>query len=125
MEYRVGRAMWRKLVLVVFLSAALAGCFSQPRPPELFISTVPPGASCTVGPPEQPIAVVPETPGIALVEPGLGEVTVHCRRHAFADAVATATARPKGTSFVAGRAQYDYPGTVTLVMTPQPPGLSR
>jgi hypothetical protein len=115
--------MRRELTLLAASSIALAGCFSQPRPPELFVSTVPSGASCTVNRQGQPIAVVEETPGIAILDPTQKEFEVQCRRHAFNDAVATVAAYPVGERFdyiVAGRPLYEFPGTVTLVMTPRP-----
>lgn len=113
--------MRRELILLAALSAALSGCFSQPRPPELFVSTVPSGASCIVSGAGQPVAVVEETPGIALLDPAQRELEVRCRRHAFNEAVATVAAYPVGNRLdyiVAGRPHYEFPGTVTLVMTP-------
>lgn len=91
----------------------------------MFVSTVPPGAYCTVGRVGQPLAIIDSTPGIALLDPAQRELTVQCRRHAFEDAVATVTAIPVGNRLdfaVAGRTAYEYPGTVTLVMTPKPAG---
>jgi hypothetical protein len=112
--------MRRELILLAVLSA-LPGCISQPRPPELFVSTVPSGASCTVSGAGQPLAVIEETPGIALLDPAQRELEVRCRRHAFSEAVATVAAYPVGDRLdyiVAGRPHYEFPGTVTLVMTP-------
>lgn len=123
--------MHRAIIPVSLLCAALAGCSSLSRrepQPELFISTVPPGAYCTVGKIGQPLAVIDSTPGIALLDPAQRELTVQCRRHAFEDAVATVMATPVGDRFnfaVAGRTAYEYPGTVTLVMTPKPPAAVR
>ena len=120
--------MRRQLILLAVLSASLTGCFSQPRPPELFVSTVPAGAYCTVSGLGQPVAVVEETPGIAILDPAQKELQVHCRRHAFNDAVASVAAYPIGQRFdyiVAGRPAYEFPGTVTLVMTPSPAGAPR
>ena len=91
----------------------------------MFVDTVPSGASCTVTRSGQPAAVIESTPGIALLDPADRALTVQCRRHAFEDAVATVTAVPVGDRLdfaVAGRSAYEYPGTVTLVMTPRPPG---
>jgi hypothetical protein len=113
--------MRHELILLAALSAALTGCFSPPRPPELFVSTVPSGASCTVSGAGQPVAVVEETPGIALLDPVQRELEVRCRRRAFNEAVATVAAFPVGDRLdyiVAGRPHYEFPGTVTLVMTP-------
>ena len=119
--------MRRQLILVALLAAAAGAC-SRPTPPSLFVSTVPPGASCTVGRLGQPVAVIDETPGIALIEPADRELTVHCRRHAFDDAEATVAVHPVGERFdfaVAGRPRTEFPGTVTLVMTPKPAGALR
>jgi hypothetical protein len=94
----------------------------------MFVSTVPPGAYCTVGRIGQPLAVIESTPGIALLDPVPGELTVQCRRHAFEDAIATVTAVPVGDHLnfaVAGRTAYEYPGTVTLIMTPTAPSAPR
>jgi len=94
----------------------------------MFVSTVPPGAYCTVGRVGLPQAIIDSSPGIAVLDPAQREWTVQCRRHAFEDAVATVTATPVGDRLnfaVAGRTAYEYPGTVTLVMTPKPPGVPR
>ena len=65
---------------------------------------------------------------VALIEPADRELTVHCRRHAFDDAEVTVAVHPVGERFdfaVAGRPRTEFPGTVTLVMTPKLAGALR
>jgi hypothetical protein len=79
--------MRTKLVAAALCAALVAGCTSIPEPPELLVNTVPPGASCVLTRAGQPLASVGPTPGIALVDPNAGGMTVECHRQGFADAV--------------------------------------
>jgi hypothetical protein len=76
-----------RLATVALAATFIAGCSSIPEPPELLVNTVPPGASCTLTRAGQPIGNIGPTPGIALVDPSAGGMTVECRRQGFADAV--------------------------------------
>ena len=67
----------------------VSGCGSSPGNPGILVGTTPPGASCTLTRLGQPIATVAPTPGIALVEPGAGDITILCSRQGFADAAIT------------------------------------
>jgi hypothetical protein len=77
-------------VTVAILTALLAGSCSpwEPDRVEILVATAPPGASCVLTRAGQPIATADPTPAIAMIEPGSGEIAVHCRRRGFADAAA-------------------------------------
>jgi len=87
------------------------------------VGTTPPGASCILSRLGQPIATVAPTPGIALVEPAAGDITIQCSRQGFADAGITLPARDAGPSFgtlFSSRSPYGYPLRVDLVLSPGP-----
>ena len=104
--------------------ALLSGCGGPPERTEILVGTTPPGASCTLTRLGQPIATVDSTPAIALVDPGAGEITVHCSRQGFVDAEATLAARETLWSFgtIYGRPASDYQPRVDIVLVPRPPG---
>jgi hypothetical protein len=119
--------MRRKLTLATFCALLVSGCGVPPGNPGILVGTTPPGASCTLSRQGQPIATVAPTPGIALVEPAAGEITIQCSRQGFADAGVTLSARDAGPSFgtlVYGRSPYDYPPQVDIVLRPRPSGIA-
>jgi hypothetical protein len=89
-------ARWSLTALATLCATLLAGCASAPDRAEIFISTTPPGASCTLSRLGQPIATAEPTPAIALVEPSDSEITVLCHRQGYADATATLAAPKAG-----------------------------
>ena len=112
-------------VILAILCAVVSGCGLPPGDPGILVATTPPGASCTLTRLGQPIANVAPTPGIALVEPAAGDITILCRRQGFEDAVVTLPVRDAGPSFgtiVYGRSPYDYPPRVGIVLRPRPSG---
>jgi hypothetical protein len=112
-----------KLTLAALCAVLVSGCGVPPGNPGILVGTTPPGASCTLSRLGQPIANVAPTPGIALVEPAAGDITIECSRQGFADAAITLPARDAGPSFgtfFAGRSPYGYPLQVDLVLSPQP-----
>ena len=115
--------MHHKLTLAALCAVLVSGCGVPPGNPGILVGTTPPGASCTLSRQGQPIATVAPTPGIALVEPAAGEITIQCSRQGFADATITLPARDAGPSFgtiVYGRSSYDYQPQVDLVLSPGP-----
>ena len=89
-------ARWSLTALATLSAALLASCASAPDRAEIFISTIPPGASCTLTRLGQPIGTAEPTPAIALVEPSDSEITILCRRQGYADATATLAAPKAG-----------------------------
>ena len=117
--------MHRKLTLATLCALLVSGCAYPPGNPGILVGTTPLGASCTLSRQGQPIATVAPTPGIALVEPGAGDITIVCSRQGFADAEITLPARDAGPGFgmlFASRSPYAYPLQVDLVLSPGPGG---
>src|SRR6266852_4546383 len=111
--------MHRKLTLAALCAALVSGCGYPPGNPGILVGTTPPGASCVLSRLGQPIATVAPTPGIALVEPGAGEITIGCSRRGFADAAVTLPARDAGPgfgTFFSSRSPYGNPLQVDLVL---------
>jgi hypothetical protein len=116
--------MRRYATLAILCAALVSGCGSPPDNPGILVATTPPGASCTLNRLGQPIASVAPTPGIALVEPAAGELTVLCRRRGFEDAAATLPAREAGPSFGAifyAGSPGSYPPRINIVLQPRSP----
>src|SRR5580765_6973583 len=101
--------MHHKLTLAAraaLCAVLVSGCGVPPGKPGILVATTPPGASCVLSRQGQPIATVAPTPGIALVEPVTGEITMVCSRRGFADAAVTLPARDAGPgsgTFLYGR----------------------
>ena len=113
--------------LAALCAVLVSGCGVPPGNPGILVATTPPGASCTLSRLGQPIATVAPTPGIALVEPAAGDITILCSRQGFADATITLPRAETGPSFgtiVYGRSPYDYRPQVDIVLSPRPPGIA-
>jgi hypothetical protein len=105
-------------------TALLCGCGGPPDQSEILVTTTPPGASCTLTRLGQTIATVAPTPAIALVDPGAGDISIHCSRQGFADAEAELPARESSLSFdmLYGRPASDDQARVDIVLVPRPLG---
>ena len=111
--------MHRKLTLAALCATLVSGCAYPPGNPGILVATTPPGASCTLSRLGQPLTTVAPTPGIALVEPGGGDITIVCSRQGFADAALTLPTRDAGPGFGTlffGRSPYGSPLQVDLVL---------
>src|SRR5580765_6257461 len=100
----------------------VSGCAVPPGNPGILVATTPPGASCVLSRQGQPIATVAPTPGIALVEPATGEITIVCSRQGFEDAAVMLPARDAGPGFgtiVYGNSPYSYQTQVDIVLSPR------
>jgi hypothetical protein len=109
--------------LAALCAVLVSGCGVPPGNPGILVATTPPGASCTLSRIGQAIATVAPTPGIALVEPAAGEITIVCSRPGFADAGITLPARDAGPSFgtfFSDRSPYGYQPQVDIVLSPGP-----
>jgi hypothetical protein len=109
--------------LAALCAVLVAGCGPSPGNPGILVATTPPGASCMLSRQGQPIATVRPTPGIALVAPEAGDITILCSRQGFADAAVTLPARDAGPGFgtiVYGASPFDYQPRVDIVLPPRP-----
>ena len=109
--------------LAALCAVLVSGCGVPPGNPGILVVTTPPGASCVLSRQGQPGATVAPTPGIALVEPAAGEITILCSRPGFADAGITLPARDAGPGFgtiVYGASPFDYQPRVDIVLPPRP-----
>lgn len=119
--------MRHSLLLTALCAVLVSGCALPPGNPGILVDTTPPGASCTVSRQGQPIATVAPTPGIALIEPAAGEITIQCSRQGFAESGVTLPSRDAGAGFGAilfGGAPDPTPLRVDIVLTPRPGGLA-
>ena len=110
----------RHVLTVVSLCAMfLPGCTERPNPAEIFIATVPPGASCILNRDGQPAGSVSPTPGIALVARSPSEVAIDCRRAGFRDL--STVIRPRGAQGgpFSGESGYEFDNPVTLTLVPR------
>jgi hypothetical protein len=117
--------MRHPMIPVTLCAALLAGCGPPPQGNEVFVSTTPPGAVCTLTRAGKPIATAGPTPAIALVQPSEDAITVACRRPGFATASVTLPARqtwPGIDFFAYGTAPYDYRHRVDIALVPEPAG---
>ncbi|MBV9756011.1 MAG: hypothetical protein JO047_03080, partial [Alphaproteobacteria bacterium] len=93
---------------------------NRPRPAELLVDTLPPGASCITSHDGAPAATVEPTPGIVLLTRTPSDVAVACRRRGYVDAGAVLHARPYDPGWFDPTPPYAYDSAVTLPMTPVP-----
>jgi hypothetical protein len=112
------------IVLAGLCTALLCGCGGPPNQSEILVVTTPPGASCTLIRLGQPIATVAPTPAIALIDPGAGDIAIHCSRQGFADAEVTLPARETSLSFgmLYGNPPPGDQARADIVLVPRPLG---
>lgn len=111
--------MGKSFILVVVAGTLLAGCSSPQQRSEIYINTVPPGASCQVSRDGTAVATVDPTPGIALVdETSAAEASIRCRRSGFAEAAVVAPTHEGPTDFFGGGGRHVYDNPVTVTLTP-------
>ncbi len=118
--------MTRTWILAAALPLCLAGCYSGHwDEAEVMVTTMPPGAACTLTRAGKPIAEVNPTPGIALVSRTGDDITVACRRNGYAEATAVSHARGHAVDFDTlwqGRPGWSYESPVALTLAPQAAG---
>lgn len=85
----VAKSTKRAVALAIGAGAVLTGCATllEGTSQEILISTNPAGATCTLEREGQTIATVQTTPGAALVKRRKYDITVHCKKDGFQDAV--------------------------------------
>jgi hypothetical protein len=114
--------MWRSLILAVAATAALSGCYSDHwQDTDILVSTMPPGADCTLTRGNEKVGEVNPTPGIAVVSRAADDIAIACRRAGFADAsaVSHSTGNAVDMSTVTeGRTGYTYQTPIDVPLTP-------
>jgi hypothetical protein len=113
-----------RTALLMLSALLLAGCFGS-NPGEIFVSTTPPGATCTLSRNGQPVATASPTPAIALVDPSAGDLTVTCRREGYADATMTLPAKggwPGMATLMYGAVSDAHHRRVDIALVAKPPG---
>jgi len=114
--------MWRSLILVLASTVALAGCYAEHwQQDEILVSTMPPGATCTLTRQGEKIGEISPTPGISMVSRSGEDVAIACRRSGYADAnaVSHALGIVVGMKTVTqGRSGYNYESPVDITLTP-------
>ena len=116
--------MWRSLSLTLVSTIALGGCYSDHfKDTEILVSTMPPGAACTLTRGNEQVAEIAQTPGIAVVSRSSGDIDIACRRAGYADARAVSHALGNAvdvTTITEGHAGYDYETPVNITLAPAP-----
>ncbi|HVC51383.1 MAG TPA: hypothetical protein VND87_05130 [Stellaceae bacterium] len=112
------------LILTLACPLALSGCYSGHwDAAEIMVTTMPPGANCTLTRHGEKIGDVASTPGIAMVSRSGDDVSITCRRAGFAEATAVshATGSALGMATITeGRSGYAYQSPVNIPMQPAP-----
>ena len=117
--------MRHPVILASLCAGLLSGCYYEPDRAEILVDTYPPGAACVLNQAGAAIATVGPTPAIALVPVAASEIAVQCRRHGFAETVATLP--PPGSGAIPGYVPnrgpgIDYDGHIEIALVPLPPG---
>jgi hypothetical protein len=114
--------MWRSLILAAAATAALGGCYSDHfQKDEILVSTMPPGAACTLTRGTEKIGEVPQTPGIAMVSRSADDIAIACRRAGYADASAVSHSLGGAVDMktvTEGRSGYSYQTPIDIQLTP-------
>jgi len=114
--------MWRSLILAVAATAALAGCYSDHwQQADILVSTMPPGADCTLTRGNEKVGEVNPTPGIAMVSRSGDDISITCRRAGFADAAAVSHSLGNAVDVATvteGRSGYSYQTPIDIQLTP-------
>ena len=116
--------MWRLLLCAGWL----AGCAPPPQAVEIFVDTVPDGASCAVTQNGVPLSTAEPTPAIALVPNVEADYLVRCRRAGYLDADAPVHARAdRGPDMLGDNVHIEGGAWLKLALVPRaplPPGAS-
>jgi hypothetical protein len=114
--------MWRSLFLAVAATAALSGCYADHwQQTDILVSTMPPGADCTLTRGNEKVGEVNPTPGIALVSRSADDIAIACHRTGFADAAAVSHSLGDAVDMSAvteGRSGYSYQTPIDIQLTP-------
>jgi hypothetical protein len=114
--------MWRSLALAAAATATLCGCYSGHfDQTDILVSTMPPGADCTLTRGNEKVGEINPTPGIAMVSRTDDDIAIACHRAGFADA--TAVSHSVGgavdmSTVTEGRAGYSYQTPIDIQLQP-------
>jgi hypothetical protein len=114
--------MWRSLILAAAATAALSGCYADHwQQTDILVSTMPPGAACTLTRGTEKIGEVNPTPGIAMVSREPDDIAIACRRPGFADAAAVSHSVGNAVDVATvteGRSGYTYQTPIDIQLQP-------
>jgi hypothetical protein len=114
--------MWRSLTLAVAATATLSGCYSDHwQKADILVSTMPPGADCTLTRGSEKVGEVNPTPGIAMVSRTAEDIAVACRRAGYADAIAVSHSTGNAVDVATvteGRSGYTYQTPIDIQLQP-------
>ncbi|HEY1795162.1 MAG TPA: hypothetical protein VGG57_03495 [Stellaceae bacterium] len=114
--------MWRSLILAVAATAALSGCYADHwQDTDILVSTMPPGADCTLTRGGEKVGEVNPTPGIAMVGRDAGDIAIACRRAGYADAAAVSHSLGNAvdmSTLTEGRSGYSYQTPIDIQLQP-------
>jgi hypothetical protein len=114
--------MWRSLILAVAATATLGGCYSDHfQKDEILVSTMPPGANCTLTRGTEKVGEVPLTPGIAMVSRSADDIAIACHRAGYADATAVSHSLGDAVgvkTITEGHAGYSYQTPIDIQLIP-------
>ena len=114
--------MWRSLILAVAATATLGGCYSDHfQKDEILVSTMPPGANCTLTRGNEKVGEVAQTPGIAMVTRSPDDIAIGCHRAGYADATAVSHSIGDAVDMktvTEGHSGYSYQTPIDIQLTP-------
>ncbi len=114
--------MRRLLIFTLVCPLALAGCYAEHwKEDEILVTTMPPGAQCTLTRNGDKVATVAPTPGIAVVSRGPDDIAIDCRRAGYAEAKAVSHAHGKAfdmDTITEGRSGYGYDSPINITLVP-------
>lgn len=114
--------MLRSLIFALACPLVLAGCYSGHwDDAEILVTTMPPGASCTLTRHGEKIGEVSPTPGIAMVSRSPEDVQIACARPGYRNAAAVShvTGSAVGmATLTEGRKGYSYETPIDILMKP-------
>jgi hypothetical protein len=116
--------MLRPLIFALACPVALTGCYSGHwDPSEILVTTMPPGASCTLTRHGEKVGEVSPTPGIAMVSRSAEDVAIDCARPGYRNAAAVSHATGSAVDIATlteGRKGYAYQTPIDITMKPAP-----
>ena len=116
--------MWRPPILALASTLMLSGCYAEHwKQAEILVSTMPPGAACTLTRANEKVGEIAPTPGIVVLSRSPDDVAIACRRAGYADAAAVSHALGGAVdikTLTEGRTGYDYESPVNITLTPAP-----
>jgi hypothetical protein len=114
--------MWRFPILALAASVSLSGCYAEHwKEDEILVTTMPPGAACTLAREGRQVGEIASTPGIAMVSRSADDIAIACHRAGYADASAVSHSLGNAVDMktvTEGRSGYSYQTPIDIPLIP-------